>query len=194
MADDPEVVREAAVLVPAPQPTIREAFRSGFLAVFNRQHDEETPAHWSFDGPAASDLEPAAWEAYEKAAAVSPLVPAPPELQPDEVVQWAIDRHENTLRLAALKTGDDRDGWLEDAEFWRQIVVRLRAASALSPTPDPCIWDVEEEGSDTLTTSCGHEFRTFDAQGDDIGWIKFCVYCGQPVAASPVSARSPEIP
>lgn len=44
---------------------LREAFRAGFLAV----HRAEGPYHmirvWTFDGVAAADLEPEAWEAYK---------------------------------------------------------------------------------------------------------------------------------
>jgi hypothetical protein len=46
-------------------PALREAFRAGFLAV----HRAEGPYHmirvWTFDGVAAADLEPEAWEAYK---------------------------------------------------------------------------------------------------------------------------------
>jgi hypothetical protein len=51
---------------PAPDlSALREAFRAGFLAV----HRAEGPYHmtrvWTFDGVAAADLEPEAWEAYK---------------------------------------------------------------------------------------------------------------------------------
>lgn len=45
----------------------RAAFKAGFLAVWNRPHDEN-PAHWSFDGPAAVDKEPEAWAAWAETA------------------------------------------------------------------------------------------------------------------------------
>ena len=41
------------------------------------------------------------------------------------VLEWAEERRANTYRLAATKTGADRDGWLEDAAYWEQIVAVL---------------------------------------------------------------------
>lgn len=41
----------------------REAFRAGFLATVP---DSKRGIPWSFDGPAAADREPEAWEAYQK--------------------------------------------------------------------------------------------------------------------------------
>lgn len=41
------------------------------------------------------------------------------------VLEWARERLANTYRLAAEKTGTDRDGWLEDAAYWREIVKAL---------------------------------------------------------------------
>lgn len=38
---------------------------------------------------------------------------------PIEVAQWLAERLANCQRLAATKTGADRDGWLEDAEYFR---------------------------------------------------------------------------
>lgn len=43
------------------------------------------------------------------------------------VLEWAEERYENTLRLAAEKTGSDRDGWLEDAAYWHRIVEMIEA-------------------------------------------------------------------
>jgi hypothetical protein len=45
------------------------------------------------------------------------------------VLQWATERYENTLNIAATKTGDDRAGWLEDAAYWREIVRVLKQAT-----------------------------------------------------------------
>lgn len=42
------------------------------------------------------------------------------------VLEWSRERFANTLRLAASKTGEDRDGWLEDASYWQEIVARLQ--------------------------------------------------------------------
>lgn len=38
----------------------REAFRAGYLAVVSRDGE------WSFDSPTSRDLEPDAWEAWQK--------------------------------------------------------------------------------------------------------------------------------
>lgn len=42
-----------------------------------------------------------------------------------EVVEWLKDRRANCLLLAATKTGDDRRGWEEDAEYFRQAVMLI---------------------------------------------------------------------
>lgn len=41
------------------------------------------------------------------------------------VLEWARERYANTLRLAGEKTGADREGWLEDAAYWREIVALI---------------------------------------------------------------------
>jgi hypothetical protein len=42
--------------------------------------------------------------------------------------EWAIERLENTKRIAAQKTSPDREGWQEDGWYWEQIVRALAAA------------------------------------------------------------------
>ena len=59
--------------------------------------------------------------------------PAPPpsgvETLPLSVLEWARERLANTARIAAGKTGADRDdGWLEDQAYWREIVAALEKA------------------------------------------------------------------
>ena len=44
---------------------------------------------------------------------------------PMTLESWVQDRLDNCLRIAATKTGKDRDGWLEDAAYFRWIKVRL---------------------------------------------------------------------
>jgi len=60
----------------------REAFRAGFLAVCKRKGDTQLldilARVWSFDGVAAADLEPEAYEAWRS---VSPVPVAPQEAQ-----------------------------------------------------------------------------------------------------------------
>lgn len=36
--------------------------------------------------------------------------------------EWVRDRKNNCLRIAESKTGADRDGWLEDASYFQQIL------------------------------------------------------------------------
>jgi len=51
-----------------------------------------------------------------------------------DVRAWAAERLANSERIAAMKVGADRDGWLEDVAYWREISAlqeerdRLRAA------------------------------------------------------------------
>ena len=46
---------------------------------------------------------------------------------PAKVVEWLKERHENCIRHAARKTGDDRDGWLEDAYYFELALAALAA-------------------------------------------------------------------
>lgn len=64
---------------------------------------------------------------YERLAAPlsgTPL-PLPAEL-------WVQERLRTALDQAQRKTGEDRDGWIEDARYWRLIVERF-----LQPTHEP---------------------------------------------------------
>jgi len=49
-------------IAPVQLPTLREAFRAGFLATV--PNDSKTRG-WSFDGPAAADRESDAWDAWQ---------------------------------------------------------------------------------------------------------------------------------
>lgn len=82
----------AASPVPAAPPAspeapdrTREAFRAGFLAVCKRKGDTQLldilTRVWSFDGVAAADLEPEAYEAWR---AASPVPVAPASSRPQE--------------------------------------------------------------------------------------------------------------
>lgn len=42
-----------------------------------------------------------------------------------DVVEWLKLRRAHCLRLAATKMGDDRRGWEEDAEYFRQAVMLI---------------------------------------------------------------------
>ncbi len=43
-----------------------------------------------------------------------------------EIVQWLEDRRKNCLRIAELYVGKDRGGWLEDAEYLKLAIKRIR--------------------------------------------------------------------
>ena len=70
---------------PEPPDRTREAFRAGFLAVCKRKGDTQLldilTRVWSFDGVAAADLEPEAYEAWR---AASPVPVAPASSRPQE--------------------------------------------------------------------------------------------------------------
>lgn len=40
-------------------------------------------------------------------------------------LQWAQERFDNSVRIAAGCEPADREGWLEDVAYWREIVTRL---------------------------------------------------------------------
>jgi len=43
--------------------------------------------------------------------------------------EWVLDRYENCVRLAQAKRGKDRNGWLEDAAYFREILKVLQLAA-----------------------------------------------------------------
>ena len=45
------------------------------------------------------------------------------------VLDWAKERLANSERLADEKVGADREGWLEDVHYWKQIVAALSRSS-----------------------------------------------------------------
>jgi hypothetical protein len=49
------------------------------------------------------------------------------------VLEWAQERLANSLRIAALKSGTDREGWREDVDYWREIVSRLSLLETVVP-------------------------------------------------------------
>lgn len=49
---------------------------------------------------------------------------------PLSVLDWAQERYDNTIRLADMKTGDDRIGWLTDAAYWKAILIALTERQA----------------------------------------------------------------
>lgn len=47
------------------------------------------------------------------------------------VIEWIEDRRANCERIAATKTGPDREGWLEDERYFAAAVDKLISATAL---------------------------------------------------------------
>lgn len=43
---------------------------------------------------------------------------------------WILERLDNCRRIAATKSGTDRDGWLEDAAYFGDVLERLAAPPA----------------------------------------------------------------
>lgn len=52
-------------------------------------------------------------------------IPDEDESLPIPLKEWVQERLVNCMRLADTKTGADRDGWLEDARYFRVILHRL---------------------------------------------------------------------
>lgn len=54
-----------------------------------------------------------------------------------ELVAWIQERIDNAHRLAAMKTREDRAGWLEDASYYADIIAAISTASTAEPSrPD----------------------------------------------------------
>lgn len=51
--------------------------------------------------------------------------PARADLAPEALAKWAAERLGNSKRIAATKSGADRDGWLEDVAYWEAICAAL---------------------------------------------------------------------
>jgi hypothetical protein len=45
---------------------------------------------------------------------------------PMPVEEWVAERCANALQIASTKAGKDRDGWIEDARYFRIILERLK--------------------------------------------------------------------
>lgn len=44
------------------------------------------------------------------------------------LIQWLEERKANALRIADLKTGEDRAGWLEDARYFELAIEAARTS------------------------------------------------------------------
>lgn len=47
----------------------------------------------------------------------------------DEVIEWLRERQLNAQRIADLKSGEDRIGWMEDAHFFESAIFHLKEAT-----------------------------------------------------------------
>ena len=54
------------------------------------------------------------------------------------LVAWLIERKENCERIAQMKTGEERAGWLEDAEYFAQAIEAARLVRAASRKEATC--------------------------------------------------------
>lgn len=61
------------------------------------------------------------------------------KLTPFMVRSWLVDRIQNCARIAALKTGLDRDGWLEDAAYFSAAVGMIDWTSIEAGDPAPSV-------------------------------------------------------
>src|SRR5258708_33263911 len=39
--------------------------------------------------------------------------------------EWVLERFENCLRIAETKTGEDKAGWLDDADYFRAVIALI---------------------------------------------------------------------
>lgn len=66
----------------------------------------------------------------------------------ERTLEWARERWANTVRLAALKTGSDREGWLGDGRYWLAIVEQLAANDGLRATVSRLMRERDEARKD----------------------------------------------
>jgi hypothetical protein len=53
------------------------------------------------------------------------------------LIEWLQERYENCLRHARQKPGWDRDGWLEDAAYFKEALNRLNSGNPnYTPVPN----------------------------------------------------------
>jgi uncharacterized coiled-coil DUF342 family protein len=71
-------------------------------------------------------------------------------------LQWAHERLANTERLAATKLGADRDGWLEDVGYWKEIISIITAAPETAAERDRLRAEVERLTEDLSRKVAGN--------------------------------------
>jgi hypothetical protein len=78
--------------------------------------------------------------------------------RPLSLDEWVLERYENCIRHAAMKTGTDQGGWLEDAGYFRAILMVLAPAPrSAEPVPaegsEPHVGWIAGHCSDPLNCS-----------------------------------------
>lgn len=100
-------------------------------------HDGHEPlemgvlAHPFESVPPDTPVAPPSQEGIPACEVIEPFDVAPPQT----LLEWMRERHANCLRLASQKSGEDKLGWLEDAEYFRQAIERLADSSFISDSP-----------------------------------------------------------
>lgn len=79
---------------------------------------------------------------------------------PTSLTSWLRERLQNCLRIAALKDGEEKQGWLEDAAYFR---LAINAISDLSPM-------VNSEWLKTKSDECNSASRKALINNDDAGY------------------------
>lgn len=74
------------------------------------------------------------------------------------VEDWVRERLDNCQRIAAGKTGADRDGWLEDAEYFSRVLAMITAAPSAIAKPGWKLMQVSQ-----------HEAKSLDREGE---WLR----------------------
>jgi hypothetical protein len=72
------------------------------------------------------------------------------------ITRWkdVAERLEDATRISMQKTGADRQGWIEDARYWRLILDRLTLKAA-APTPLPSVLEEWNADADAAKASGG---------------------------------------
>lgn len=104
-------------------------------------------------------------------------------------LEWSHERLANTLRIAAEKTGADRDGWLEDASYWQEIVSAIaRSWQPIDTAPKDraillfAVTDVAEDGTAlNWKTAVGSYKETHDSELSQRYGYSPWVWEGRPV-------------